>query len=94
MFSNKTKDKITLIQYGCLLTVYLVYIYCKYGPQLGNRTLICSVLCYAGALAANHFIKNNKILYQTFKGQVHMFKINGEWKVGYSESKRINNYIK
>ena len=39
-------------------------------------------------------VENNKILYQTFKGQVHMFKINGEWKVGYSESKRINNYIK
>ena len=36
----------------------------------------------------------NKILYQTFHGQVHMFKIDGEWKVGYSESERINNYIK
>lgn len=38
--------------------------------------------------------EGNKILYQTFSGQVHMFKIDGEWKVGYSESKRISNYIK
>ena len=38
--------------------------------------------------------EGNKILCQTFHGQVHMFKIDGEWKVGYSESKRINNYIK
>lgn len=36
----------------------------------------------------------NKILYQTFKGQVHMFKINGVWKVGYSEAKQLNEYVK
>lgn len=45
-------------------------------------------------LEAKDRIDGNKILYQTFNGQVHMFKVNGQWKVGYSESKKISEMIR
>lgn len=65
--------------------------------KVSNLNLVKSEkdeLIFDYVLDSKDKMDGNKILYQKFKGQVHMFKIDGEWKVGYSESKRINNYIK
>ena len=51
-------------------------------------------LVFDYVLESKDRMKGNKILYQTFKGQVHMFKVNGQWKVGYSESKKTGETIK
>ncbi|MDY3740514.1 MAG: hypothetical protein SO022_08650 [Selenomonadaceae bacterium] len=51
-------------------------------------------LVFDYVLESKDRMKGNKVLYQTFKGQVHMFKVNGQWKVGYSESKKTGETIK
>lgn len=45
-------------------------------------------LVFDYVLESKDRMKGNKILYQAFKGQVHMFKVNGQWKVGYSKYKK------